>query len=111
MALVGRVRPDVMLIFGSKPNDAPGIRQLIDRIRDIDSCPHMNIMVSGGVFNRAKGLSDEVKADLFAATAAEAMRMAKEAAPRTPTPRAPGTPKKRRRRRRPPLLQQAEAKA
>ena len=111
LAEVGERSPDILLMFASGPSDAPNIRQLIDSIRSVGACPEMQIVVGGGVFNRAVGLSDEVKADLFAATATEAMRMAKEAAPRTPTPRPTGTPKKRRRRRRPPLLQQAEARA
>lgn len=109
--LVGQLRPHLLLIFGSKPTDAPGIRMLIDRIREVDACPTMNIMVSGGVFNRAEGLWEEVKADLFAATATDALEIAATAEPRKPVARVMGAPKKRRRRRRPPLLLQAEAKA
>lgn len=102
--LVGELRPDILLIFGSKPQDAPDVRQLIDHVRGINACPSMNIMVSGGVFNRADGLWKEVKADIVAETAVEALDLAARAQPRMPEIRVPGAPKKRRRRRRPPLL-------
>jgi methanogenic corrinoid protein MtbC1 len=102
--LLGQLRPEIFLIFGSKPQDAPCVRQLIDAIRDIGACPTMNIMVSGGVFNRADGLWKEVKADLLAETAVEALDLAARAEPRKPEVRIPGAPKKRRRRRKPPLL-------
>lgn len=111
LMLVGQLQPDLLLIFGSQPIDAPAVRGMIDRIRDVGSCPTMNVMVSGGVFNRAQDLWKEVKADLFAATAAEALALASAAKPRKPEIRVDGAPKKRRRRRRPPLLVQAEGNA
>jgi len=107
-SLVGQLQPNMLMIVGSKPTDVPGIRQMIDYIREINACPPMNVLVSGGVFNRAEGLWREVKADFFAQTAAEALETALEAAPRTPERRVIGGPKKRRRRRRPPLLAQME---
>ena len=109
--LVGKLQPDLLMIVGSKPTDAPIVRQLIDHVRDINACPTMNILVSGGVFNRASELWREVKADFFAETASEALEIAGQAVPRTPEKRIPGAPKKRRRRRRPPLLAQAEGTA
>ncbi len=108
VSLVGQIQPDILLIFGSRPQDAPNVRVLIDQVREIGSCPRMNIMVSGGVFNRASGLWKEVKADLFAESAAEALELAIEAPPRMGETRRPDAPKKRRRRRRPPLLMQME---
>ena len=63
---VGERRPDILLMFASAPSDAPNIRQLIDTIRGINSCPHMQIVVGGGVFNRAPGLAEEIGADLWA---------------------------------------------
>jgi len=82
----------------------PGVRRLVDLIREIGVNPTMNIMVSGGVFNRADGLWKEVNADLAAKTARQAIEIAEAAAPRTPAPPKPGAPKKRRRRRRPALI-------
>ncbi len=111
LSLVGQLRPDILMISGTQPQGVPGVRRLIDLTRGIDSNPTMNIMVSGGVFNRAEGLWNEVHADLFAPTAAEALEMADKAEPRVPEPRAPGAPKKRRRRRKPPLLAAASAES
>ena len=109
LSLVGQLRPDLLLIFGTQPSGVPGIRHLIDLIREIDVNPTMNIMVSGGVFNRADSLWKEVNADLFGKTAHEAIPLAEAAEPRKPVARPPGAPKKRRRRRRPPLLASAES--
>lgn len=102
--MVGQLRPDLLLIFGSRPADAPLVRVLIDLIRNLNACPAMNILVSGGVFNRAEGLWREVKADLFAETALEALAIASNAATPSHEPRDPAAPKKRRRRRKPALL-------
>jgi methanogenic corrinoid protein MtbC1 len=104
LSLVGNLRPHILLIFGTKPQGVPGVRKLIDMVREIGANPTMNIMISGGVFNRADGLWKEVNADLYARTIGQALRLAQQATPRTPEIRIPGAPKKRRRRRRSPLL-------
>jgi len=109
LSLVGQLRPNVLLIFGTQPQGVPGVRQLIDLIHEVGANPTMNVMISGGVFNRADGLWKEVNANLFARTAAEALEVAISATPPEPRVRVPGAPKKRRRRRRPPLLAAAEA--
>lgn len=101
LSLSGQLRPDVLMIVGTQPNGVPGVRRLIDMIREVGVNPTMNIMVSGGVFNRAEGLWKEIDADLFCRTAHEAIPMAEQAEPRTPVLRVAGAPKKRRRRRRP----------
>ena len=111
LSFVGQVRPDILLVYGSQPRGIPGVRQLIDLIRDVGVHPTLNVMVSGGVFNRADGLWEEIQADLFAKTAGEALDIARDVKPRPPEIRVPGAPKKRRRRRRPPLLAQAELAA
>lgn len=107
--LAGQLLPDLLLIFGTQPSGVPGVRRLVDMIRDIGVNPTMNIMVSGGVFNRADGLWKEVNADHFARTASEALDLASTAQPRTPIAKITGAPKKRRRRRRPPLVAAASA--
>ena len=76
LSLIGQLRPELLLIFGTKPPGVPGIRKLIDLIREIDVNPTMNIMCSGGVFNRAEGLWKEVNADLLAKSAQEAITIA-----------------------------------
>lgn len=109
LSLVGQLRPNILLIFGTEPHGVPQVRALIDLIRDVGSNPTMNIMVSGGVYNRADGLWTEINADLFAPTAKKAIKVANEAKPHVPEVRLPGAPKKRRRRRRSPLLAAAES--
>jgi len=108
LSLAGQLRPDILLIFGTQPAGVPGVRHLIDHIREIGINPTMNIMVSGGVFNRADGLWKEVNADLVAKNAREAIPVAEAAEPRKPEPPRTGAPKKRRRRRRPPLLSKSD---
>jgi methanogenic corrinoid protein MtbC1 len=98
--LVGHQRPQVLLVFGTQPNGVPQVRALVDLIRSVGSNPTMNIMISGGVFNRADGLWKEVHADLFAPTVDEAITLAETTPPREPQIVIPGAPKKRRRRRR-----------
>jgi len=106
LELIGRVRPNILLVFGVIPQDVPGVRSLMELIREIGVNPTMNIMVSGGVFNRAEDLWKEINADLFASSGKAALKIAEEASPRVPKAKVEGTPKKRRRRRRPPLLEE-----
>jgi methanogenic corrinoid protein MtbC1 len=99
LTLLGQSRPDILMIYGTQPSGVPAVRQLVDQIREIGINPTMNILVSGGVFNRADSLWREVNADLFARNAKQAMVLAEEAQPRIPDPPRTGLPKKRRRRR------------
>lgn len=101
LSLLGELRPDLLVIFGTQPQGVPGVRRLIELIREIGINPTMNILVSGGVFNRAEGLWEEVCADLFAPDAATMLTMATRMAPRDPDQPAPATARRRRRRRRP----------
>ena len=103
LSLIGQLRPDILLIFGTQPCGVPGVRKLIDMIREIRVNPTMNVMVSGGVFNRADGLWKEVSADLTAKSVHQAIPVAEAAKPKIPLPPTLGPPKKRRRRRRPPV--------
>ena len=59
----------------------------------------MQVLVAGGVFNRAEGLCDEIRADLFARTAAEALRVVEEHPVRIPKPDVPEPGRRRKRRR------------
>ena len=102
----GRTRTGI--VVGDRIVDTGVQGTMIDLIREVGAHPTMNIMVSGGVFNRAEDLWKEINADLYAGTAKEALDIADNAAPRTPDMRVPGAPKKRRRRRRPPLLIEME---
>ena len=71
LAEVGEQRPDVLLMFASAPTDAPNIRELIDTVREVAACPDLQIVVGGGVFNRAEGLAEEIGADLWATSPSE----------------------------------------
>jgi methanogenic corrinoid protein MtbC1 len=95
LAFIHENAPDILLIYGITPKQAPDIRQLIDTIRDINAWPNMRIMVSGGLFNRAEGLWQEIGADLFAATALEALQIASQDAPIEPEERTISRRKKR----------------
>lgn len=76
LAFIHEYAPEILLIYGTAPKQAPHVRRLIDNIRDINAWPDMQIMVSGGLFNRAEGLWQEIGADLFAETALEALQVA-----------------------------------
>jgi len=93
--------PDVLLIYGTAAQQAPKIRKLIDTIKSINAWPNMKIMLSGGIFNRADGLWQEMGADLTAATAAEAVAVASYEPSEIPQPER--TIKRRRRRTQPAL--------
>lgn len=111
LSLVGELRPAILILVGSKPSDAPKARNLVKMLRDVDSNPTMNVMVTGGVFNRAEGMWQEVQADLYAPNGDEALKLANDAEPRMAAPVVSDGPKKRRRRRRPPLLEPTMARA
>jgi methanogenic corrinoid protein MtbC1 len=66
IAQLGNLNADVLVIFGATPSTVPFTRQLIDRLHEIGSCPRLQIVLGGGVFNRADGLAEEIGADLWA---------------------------------------------
>jgi methanogenic corrinoid protein MtbC1 len=72
---------DILLIYGTAPKQAPSVRRLIDTIKSVDAWPNMRILVSGGLFNRAEGLWQEMEADLYAENAVEALHVASSDAP------------------------------
>lgn len=73
---INEYAPDVLLVYGTAPKQAPDVRRLIDRIRVVNAWPEMRIIVSGGLFNRAEGLWEEIGADGFAPTAADVLQVA-----------------------------------
>ena len=76
LTFINEYAPDILLIYGTAPKQAPDVRRLIDTIKAVNAWPNMHIMVSGGLFNRAEGLWQEMDADLYAATALEALQVA-----------------------------------
>ncbi len=75
-AFINNYGPDLLVIYGSTPQQAPSVRLLIDTIKAVNAWPDMRIMVSGGLFARAEGLWEEIGADAFATTPAEALERA-----------------------------------
>ncbi len=71
---LGQLEPDALVLFSSVPQDLPEIRQLIDSLHDTGVCPDLQIVVGGGVFNRAQGLAEEIGADLWASTPCELVK-------------------------------------
>ncbi len=99
LQLVGQLRPEVLLIYGSQPHQVPNVRRLVETIRDIGLCPTMNIVASGGVFNRVEALWQEIGADVHVEHPRDALRVINDLPPRQPGPRRIGIVKKRRRKR------------
>lgn len=58
-------RPDFLLMFASAASDLPGVRSIIDQLREINAVPHTKIAVGGGVFARAEGLAEEIGCNLY----------------------------------------------
>ena len=76
LKLIGEVRPDLLVMFATRPSGMPAVRQLIDYLREVNSCPEMQVMCCGGIYKRAEGLAEEIGADLYAPDAAEAVDVA-----------------------------------
>jgi methanogenic corrinoid protein MtbC1 len=79
---VQETHPDVLLLFASAPSDLPNVRELIDTLREIGACRRTQIVVGGGVFNRAEGLAEEIGADLWASDPMELVGSMREHATR-----------------------------
>ena len=78
LKLIGDVRPDLLVMFATRPSGVPSVRKLIDYLREVNSCPEMQIMCCGGIYKRAEGLSEEIGADLYAPDAVDAVKVAAE---------------------------------
>jgi methanogenic corrinoid protein MtbC1 len=78
LQLIGATRPDLLVMFGTLPSGVPAVRKLIDYLREVNSCPTMQIMCCGGIYKRAEGLAEEIGADLYAPDASSAVSAANE---------------------------------
>lgn len=76
LRLLGDFRPDLLLLFATLPSGVPAVRKLIDYLRDVNSCPNLQVMCAGGIYKRAEGLAEEIGADLYAPDAESAVRIA-----------------------------------
>ncbi len=98
LELLGKLRPDVLCLYGTQPSGVPSVRKLIDKIREIGAHEQMQVLVVGGVFNRAAGLDEEIRADLSAPDAAEALKTVLEHPVRIPRPDLPQPGRRRKRK-------------
>jgi methanogenic corrinoid protein MtbC1 len=76
LKLIGDLRPNLLCMFATLSSGVPGVRQLIDYLREVNSCPEMQVMCCGGIYKRAEGLAEEIGADLYASDASEAVKVA-----------------------------------
>lgn len=76
LKLIGDYRPNLLVMFGTLPSGVPSVRKLIDYLREVNSCPDMQIMCCGGIYKRAEGLAEEIGADLYACDGAHAVQTA-----------------------------------
>lgn len=72
---IGQLQPQVLMVYGTIPSATPMVRQLIDLLHDVGISPKLQIICSGGVFNRAEGLSEEIGSDLFAPNPLESLEI------------------------------------
>jgi len=98
LQFVGKVTPDVLCIYGTQPAGVPNARRLVELIREVGVCSEMQVLVVGGVFNRAEGLADEIKADLDAANAEKALVTVAQHPVRVPRPDVPQPGRRRKRK-------------
>ena len=99
VATLGQLRPQVLLIFGALPEAVPNTRALVERIREIGTCPSMNVLVTGGIFNRAEGLWREIGADACCENFREVLPVVNSLGPRVANTSRIGFVKRRRRKR------------
>ncbi|MGH7213361.1 MAG: cobalamin B12-binding domain-containing protein [Tepidisphaeraceae bacterium] len=76
LKLIGDERPELLVMFGTLPSGVPAVRRLVDYLREVNSCPNLQVMCCGGIYKRAEGLAEEIGADLYAPDAAVAVEIA-----------------------------------
>ncbi|HUO07281.1 MAG TPA: B12-binding domain-containing protein [Phycisphaerae bacterium] len=99
---IGQLQPQVLMVYGTIPSATPMVRQLIDLLHDVGICPKLQIICSGGVFNRAEGLSEEIGSDLFAPDPVSALEILQAYPGKRATPEQQTVGRKRRVKKAPP---------
>ncbi len=72
------IKADKLVIFGAVSSTVPATRLLIDRMHEIGANEHVQVIVGGGVFNRAEGLAEEIGADLWSNDPTELVELMQE---------------------------------
>ena len=93
---IGQLQPQVLMVYGTVPSACPMVRQLIDLLHDVGISPKLQVICSGGVFNRADGLAEEIGSDLFASDPISALQLLKEHPHKRATPEQQTVGRKRR---------------
>ncbi len=99
LQFIGKISPDLLYIYGSMPSEVPEVRKLIAMIREIGICENMQIMLCGGIYNRAEELAEEIKADLCADNIRHALCLVEENPNRVARPDMPEPGRRRKRKR------------
>ncbi|MEM8783725.1 MAG: B12-binding domain-containing protein [Planctomycetota bacterium] len=86
VAQLNELQADRLVVFGAIPATVPQTRLLIDRLHDIGACEQTQVIVGGGVFNRAEGLAEEIGADLWALDPLELVEVMDDEPQRRMTP-------------------------
>lgn len=76
LQLVGRFRPDLMILFATLANQLPAARKLVGYLHEVNACPDLQVLCCGGIYERAEGLAEEIGADLYAPDAESALEVA-----------------------------------
>lgn len=105
LKFVGQIDPDILMVHSSLPPEVPNVRRLIQMIREVGVCEDMQVMVCGGIYNRAEDLAEEIKADLFAHDPKEALCLVERNPHRTPRVDKPEPGRRRKRRKKRELVQ------
>ncbi len=111
LQLLNRAKADVLCLYGTTSNAVPGVRRLVDTIRDIGAHDQMQILVVGGIFKRASGLDEEIRADLYAPDARNALKTVLEHPVRIPKPDLPQPGRRRKRKTPKPATSGGKSKA
>ena len=98
LQLLGNVKPDVLCIYGTQPSGLANVRRLIEMIREINAWDEMQILLVNGVFKRAPGLAEEVRADLQVVSPKELLKIVRERPVRIPKPDLPQPGRRRKRK-------------
>ena len=75
---INNLSVDHLVIYGAVAQTVPQTRLLIDRLQEIGANSKVQVVVGGGIFNRADGLAEEIGADLWAKTPDEIVEVINE---------------------------------